>query len=57
MERFSDAYQAELQAFVDALHAGVAPTPGIEDALQAVRVAAAAATSRRENRWVSVSEA
>jgi myo-inositol 2-dehydrogenase/D-chiro-inositol 1-dehydrogenase len=57
VERFSDAYQAELQAFVDALHAGAAPTPGIEDALQAVRVAAAAATSRRENRWVSVLDA
>ena len=57
VERFSDAYRTELQAFVDALNAGVAPTPGIEDALQAVRVAAAAATSRRENRWVSVSDA
>src|ERR671912_294160 len=56
VERFSDAYQAELQAFVDALHAGVSPTPGIEDALQTMRVAAAATTSRSENRWVSVSD-
>jgi myo-inositol 2-dehydrogenase/D-chiro-inositol 1-dehydrogenase len=54
VERFSDAYRAELQAFVDALHAGSAPTPGIDDALQAMRVSAAATKSRREGRWVSV---
>src|SRR5215218_7988872 len=54
LERFSDAYLAELQAFVDALHAGRAPTPGIDDALQAMRVSAAATQSRREGRWVSV---
>ncbi len=54
VERFSDAYRAELQAFVDALHAGTTPTPGIDDALQTMRVAAAATMSRRENRWVSV---
>jgi myo-inositol 2-dehydrogenase/D-chiro-inositol 1-dehydrogenase len=57
LERFSDAYRAELQAFVDALHAGTPPTPGIEDGLQAVRVAAAATRSRREGRWVTVADA
>ena len=57
VERFSDAYRAELQAFVDALRTGRTPTPGIEDALQAMRVAAAATTSRRQNRWVSVTDA
>ena len=56
LERFSDAYRAELQAFVDALHTGRAPTPGIDDALQAMRVSAAATKSRREGRWVSVSD-
>ena len=56
VERFADAYRAELQAFVDALHAGTAPTPGVEDGLQAMRIAAAATRSRRENRWVSISE-
>ena len=54
VERFSDAYQAELQAFVDAIHAGTMPTPGIDDALQTMRIAAAAVTSRRENRWISI---
>jgi myo-inositol 2-dehydrogenase/D-chiro-inositol 1-dehydrogenase len=56
LERFADAYRAELQAFVDALHGGVEPTPGIEDGLQALRIAAAATQSRRENRWVRVEE-
>ena len=54
LERFSDAYRAELQAFVDALHAGATPTPGIDDALQAMRISAAAAQSRREGRWVAI---
>jgi myo-inositol 2-dehydrogenase / D-chiro-inositol 1-dehydrogenase len=57
VERFSDAYRAELQAFVDALHAGTPPTPGIEDGLQAVRIAAAATQSRREGRWMAVADA
>lgn len=54
VERFSDAYRAELQAFVDALHAGIVPAPGIEDGLQAVRIAAAATKSRREDRWIAI---
>jgi myo-inositol 2-dehydrogenase/D-chiro-inositol 1-dehydrogenase len=57
LERFSEAYRAELQAFVDALHAGTAPTPGIEDGLQAVRIAAAATRSRRTGDWVAVDDA
>lgn len=57
VERFSDAYRAELQAFVDALHAGTAPTPGIDDGLQAVRIAAAATRSQREGGWIAVADA
>jgi myo-inositol 2-dehydrogenase/D-chiro-inositol 1-dehydrogenase len=57
VERFSDAYRAELQAFVDALYAGSVPTPGIDDGLQAVRIAAAATQSRREGRWIAVADA
>ncbi|MBA2598914.1 MAG: inositol 2-dehydrogenase [Chloroflexia bacterium] len=56
LERFGDAYRAELQAFVDALHAGVAPAPTIDDGLQAVRIAAAATRSRREGGWVRVGD-
>lgn len=54
LERFHDAYRAELQAFVDALHAGTAPSPGIDDGLQAVRIAVAATQSRRIGEWVPV---
>ena len=54
VERFREAYLAELQAFVDALHTGTAPTPGLADALAAVLISDAATCSRREDRWVSV---
>jgi myo-inositol 2-dehydrogenase/D-chiro-inositol 1-dehydrogenase len=54
LERFHDAYRAELQAFVGALHAGTTPSPGIDDGLQAVRIAVAATQSRREGDWVRV---
>lgn len=57
VERFADAYRDELQAFVNALHAGTPPTPGIDDALQTMRIAAAATRSRRSGEWVKVSEA
>ena len=56
VERFEDAYRAELQAFVSALRAGTQPTPGVADGLQAMRIAAAATQSRRENRWVGVGQ-
>jgi myo-inositol 2-dehydrogenase / D-chiro-inositol 1-dehydrogenase len=57
VERFADAYRDELQAFVDALQTGTPPTPGVEDGLQAMRIAAAATQSRREGGWVSVATA
>jgi myo-inositol 2-dehydrogenase/D-chiro-inositol 1-dehydrogenase len=57
LERFHHAYRAELQAFIDALHAGTAPTPDVEDGLQAVRIAAAATRSRRSGQWVAIDDA
>jgi len=54
VERFEEAYRAELQAFVDSLRLGHAPSPGIDDALRAVLISDAATTSRRENRWVDI---
>lgn len=54
VERFEEAYRKELQAFVDAVHAGVAPSPGIDDAVQAVLISDAATRSRREGRWVPI---
>lgn len=56
VERFADAYRDELQAFVNAIHAGTPPTPGIDDALKTMRIAAAATRSRRSGEWVKVSE-
>lgn len=56
VERFADAYREELQAFVTALHTGATPTPGLEDAIQTMRIAAAATRSRREGGWVNVNE-
>lgn len=47
VERFADAYRLELQAFVDAVIAGRTPTPGIDDAVQAVLISDAATRSRR----------
>jgi myo-inositol 2-dehydrogenase/D-chiro-inositol 1-dehydrogenase len=55
VERFADAYRLELQAFVDAVRADRAPTPGLDDAFQAVQIADAATRSRREGRRVHVS--
>lgn len=57
VERFGDSYRAELQAFVDALHLDIPPSPGIEDGLQAVRIAAAATASRRTGSWVAIADA
>jgi myo-inositol 2-dehydrogenase/D-chiro-inositol 1-dehydrogenase len=56
VERFAEAYTAEVQAFVDAIQADRAPSPGIADALRAVEIADAATRSRREDRWVTVGE-
>ena len=56
LERFRDAYRAEVQAFVDAVREGRMPTPGAEDALEALRVALAATTSFKEKRPVEVAE-
>ncbi len=54
VERFRDAYLGELQAFVDAVHAGRRPSPGAEDAVKAVHVSDAATRSRRSGGWVAV---
>ena len=45
LERYADAYRAEMVAFIAALDAGSSPTPGIEDGVAAQRLADAAAKS------------
>ncbi|MBA3336164.1 MAG: inositol 2-dehydrogenase [Chloroflexia bacterium] len=54
VERFRDAYRAELQSFVDALHTSTTPSPGIADAVAAMRIADAAARSHASSAWVEV---
>ena len=56
IERFREAYRAELQAFVDAVGSGQTPAPGAEDAIQALKVALAATKSFREGRPVEILE-
>ena len=56
MDRFKEAYRAELEAFVAAVRSGRTPTPGPEDALAALKIALAATKSHREGRPVSIRE-
>jgi myo-inositol 2-dehydrogenase/D-chiro-inositol 1-dehydrogenase len=56
VERFREAYHLELQAFVDALHAGSPPSPDALDGLRGLQIADAATRSHRENRWVEIAQ-
>jgi len=56
MDRFKDAYRAEIAAFVEALTEGRAPTPGARDALESLRLALACTRSLKENRPVRVQD-
>ena len=52
LERYADAYRAEMVAFIAALDAGSSPTPGIKDGVAAQRLADAAAKSIETGRPV-----
>jgi myo-inositol 2-dehydrogenase/D-chiro-inositol 1-dehydrogenase len=52
IQRYSDAYAAEISHFVAAVQARMAPTPGFEDGVQALRLADAATESSRTGRIV-----
>lgn len=52
LSRFREAYRLELQAFVQSVLAGQAPSPGPHDAMQALRVAMACGESLRTGRTV-----
>jgi myo-inositol 2-dehydrogenase/D-chiro-inositol 1-dehydrogenase len=54
LERFREAYQLELQAFVDALQSGKEPSPNVVDGLQAILISDAATRSYREQRWMAI---
>ena len=56
LERYNEAFMAEIDAFVEAVETGRAPSPGFEDGRQALILAEAAYKSLREGRLVKVSE-
>ncbi len=56
IERYAEAFAAEIDAFVAAISAGVAPEVGFADGYQALVLAEAALLSLKEGRMVLVSE-
>jgi myo-inositol 2-dehydrogenase/D-chiro-inositol 1-dehydrogenase len=54
LERYADAYRAELDAFIDAVGSGTAPSPSGADGLAALVLADAAEESRRSGQAVRV---
>ena len=54
IQRYRDAYAAEIAHFVSALQAGTPPSPGFDDGLEALRLADAAEESHRTGRSVRV---
>lgn len=56
LERYQEAYLAELQQFVDCIHDGTTPSVGGKDGQMAVVLGLAAKKSLQENRPVKVSE-
>ena len=56
IERYREAYDAEIGAFVECVETGTAPEVGFEDGRKALVLAEAAARSAAEGRVVAVSE-
>ena len=56
IERYKEAFDAEIDAFVDAIEAERAPSPGFDDGMLALALAEAAYISVAERRMVAVSE-
>ena len=55
LERYADAYRAELDAFIQSLEEGAALTPDFADGLEALRLALAAEDSLRTHQVVGLS--
>ena len=56
MDRFGQAFREELIAFFGAVGRGEPPSPGLDDALESLRVAVAATRSLKERRPVRLAE-
>ena len=57
IERYADAYAAEIDFFVRCVETGAAPSPSFDDGLQALRLADAAEASLRSGRTVRLDPA
>jgi myo-inositol 2-dehydrogenase/D-chiro-inositol 1-dehydrogenase len=55
LERYAEAYRAELDAFIQSLEEGAALTPDFADGLEALRLAVAAEDSLRTHQVVDLS--
>jgi len=56
MERYTESYLREMQAFVDAVEKNLPAPVGVKDGQMAVAIGLAAAQSVRDNRPVPVAE-
>jgi myo-inositol 2-dehydrogenase / D-chiro-inositol 1-dehydrogenase len=56
MDRFRDAFRAELEAFFTAVLERITPSPGPADALGALRIGLAASRSQKLGRVVKLEE-
>ena len=56
MQRYTESYRNEMQAFVDAIRAGQPVPVGGQDGLRAVEIGLAAMRSARENRPVRLTQ-
>ncbi len=56
IERYTQAFASEIDAFVDAIETGTAPAVGFDDGHKALALAEAAVLSVKENRPVKLSE-
>jgi len=56
LERYLEAFMAEIDGFVDCVEKGASPLAGFEDGRRALVLAEAAYLSMREGRLVKVSE-
>ncbi len=54
LDRYTTCYREELDHFIEALKTGAAPSPGLKDGLQALRLAAAGIESARTGAPVTV---
>jgi myo-inositol 2-dehydrogenase / D-chiro-inositol 1-dehydrogenase len=56
LDRFKEAYKNELESFYRAISCSETPTPGVQDAMESLRIGIAVTRSWKENRAVNIDE-